>query len=84
MPVKDIDIERETFFGDPALDRDLPMVNEVFWSSLIAHIERDCNASTRVILDVGCHTGDLLSNVCSVLWGVLGDCDAEGNAGCYL
>ena len=60
MPVKDIDIERATFFGDPTLDRDLPMVNEVFWSSLIGHIERDCNASTRVILDVGCHTGGLL------------------------
>jgi SAM-dependent methyltransferase len=58
--MKDILIERETFFGDPALDSDLPIVNEAFWSSLIGHIERDCNSSPRVILDVGCHAGGLL------------------------
>lgn len=53
-------MERETFFGDPSLDNDLPMVNEAFWSALIGHIERDCNSPPRVILDVGCHTGGLL------------------------
>lgn len=53
-------IEPGTFFADPALDNDLPMVNEVFWSSLIGHIEQDCSTSPRVILDVGCHTGGLL------------------------
>jgi SAM-dependent methyltransferase len=58
--MKDIAVERETFFGDPALDSDLPMVNEVFWSSLIEHIDQDGNPSARVILDVGCHTGGLL------------------------
>src|SRR5438105_4821940 len=60
MPLKDGDLRRAAFFGEPALDRDLPLVNEVFWSSLIGHIERDSKASTRVILDVGCHTGGLL------------------------
>lgn len=54
------DIAREAFFGDPSLDSDLPMVNEVFWSSLIEHIERDCSAPPNVILDVGCHTGGFL------------------------
>ena len=58
--MKDFDIESGMFFGDPALDRDLPMVNESFWSSLIDHIERDCPPPLRVILDVGCHTGGLL------------------------
>jgi len=58
--VSRFDIARETFFGDPSLDSDLPMVNEVFWSSLIEHIERDCSAAPNVILDVGCHTGGFL------------------------
>jgi SAM-dependent methyltransferase len=58
--MKESAIERETFFRDAALDTDLPMVNELFWCSLIGHIERDCNAPIRVILDVGCHTGGLL------------------------
>lgn len=53
-------VERGTFFGDPTLDNDLPMANELFWRSLIGHIEQDCNPSPRVILDVGCHTGGLL------------------------
>lgn len=60
MPLKSTKIERGTFFGTPALDKDLPIVNEVFWSSLIEHIERDCNPPPRVILDIGCHTGELL------------------------
>lgn len=58
--MKDRVIERATFFADPALDSDLPIVNEAFWSSLIGHIERDGNASPRVVLDVGCHNGGLL------------------------
>lgn len=60
MPLKGSDIERGTFFGDPALDDDLPIVNEVFWSSLVEHIERDGNPPPRIVLDVGCHTGELL------------------------
>jgi SAM-dependent methyltransferase len=58
--MKDSVIERATFFGDPALDEDLPGVNEAFWSSLIGHIERDINVSPQVIVDVGCHSGGLL------------------------
>jgi SAM-dependent methyltransferase len=60
MPLKDLDSGRRTFFGDPALDKDLSIVNEVFWSSLIEHIESDCISPPRIILDVGCHSGDLL------------------------
>jgi SAM-dependent methyltransferase len=63
VPLKDIDIRRETFFSNPALDDDLPMVNEAFWSSLIEHIERDCNPPPRAILDIGCHTGGLLDEL---------------------
>jgi SAM-dependent methyltransferase len=54
------DIPNRTFFANRALDDELPLVNEVFWSALIEHIERDCNVSPRVILDVGCHSGGLL------------------------
>ena len=60
MPLNDADAQRRTFFGDLALDDDLPRVNEAFWSSLIAHIEHDHNPAPRVILDIGCHTGGLL------------------------
>jgi len=58
--MKDVLIDRETFFGDPSLDSELPFVNSEFWSSLIGHIEKDCPDSPRVVLDVGCHTGGLL------------------------
>jgi SAM-dependent methyltransferase len=60
MPLTNADAERGTFFGNPALDKGLPVANEVFWSSLIEHIERDCNPPPRVVLDIGCHTGELL------------------------
>jgi SAM-dependent methyltransferase len=60
MPLKNPTVGRRAFFGDPALDNNLPRVNEVFWSSLIGHIERDFSAPPRAILDIGCHTGELL------------------------
>lgn len=60
MPLKIGQPETSTFFGDPALDDDLPFVNRTFWVSLIEHVERDCGSPPRVILDVGCHTGGLL------------------------
>jgi SAM-dependent methyltransferase len=60
MPVKGNLIERVTFFGDPELDSDLPKANEVFWASMIGHIEQDFSVPPRVILDIGCHTGGLL------------------------
>jgi SAM-dependent methyltransferase len=63
MPVKDIAIERESFFRDPQLDADLPTANEVFWTSLIGHIEQGANSSPHVILDFGCHTGGLLERL---------------------
>ncbi len=60
MPLKDSQVERETFFVEPTLDLDLPFVNRVFWSSLIKHIEHDCVRPPRAIVDIGCHTGGLL------------------------
>lgn len=59
MPVDDPPIERRTFFADPALDDDLPVANDAFWSALIGHVERD-RAATNTVLDIGCHTGGLL------------------------
>lgn len=63
MSVDDQPIERRTFFNDPALDDDLPIVNESFWSALIAHIERDGIRAPKSILDIGCHTGGLLHQI---------------------
>jgi SAM-dependent methyltransferase len=63
MPLDDSTIERRTFFSDPALDDELPIVNEVFWSALIAHIERDGVREPKSILDIGCHTGGLLQQL---------------------
>lgn len=54
------DYDHQMFFAEAALDKDLPKVNEDFWSSLIEHIEDDHKTSVRVILDIGCHTGGLL------------------------
>jgi SAM-dependent methyltransferase len=51
------------FFSDPALDDELPIVNESFWSALIAHIERDGVQAPAAILDIGCHTGGLLQQL---------------------
>ncbi|MCU1348857.1 MAG: hypothetical protein JWO56_1887 [Acidobacteria bacterium] len=63
MPLDDSTIERRTFFSDPALDDELPTVNETFWSALIAHIERDRVQAPTAILDIGCHTGGLLEQL---------------------
>ena len=60
MPLNDIAVQ--TFFDDSTLDDNLPLVNEVFWSALIGHIEQDYETPPRTILDIGCHTGGLLSN----------------------
>ena len=65
MPLDDSTVERQTFFSDPALDDELPAVNESFWSALIAHIERDGVQAPRAILDIGCHTGGLLQQLSS-------------------
>jgi SAM-dependent methyltransferase len=63
MPLDDSTIERRTFFSDPALDDELPAVNESFWSTMIAHIERDGLQAPKSILDIGCHTGGLLQQL---------------------
>ena len=58
MSITEIDTAR-TFFANSALDHEMPMVNEVFWSALIGHIEEE-KRCPRTVLDVGCHTGGLL------------------------
>lgn len=63
MPLDDSTVERRTFFSGPALDDELPTVNESFWSGLIAHIERDGVQAPAAILDIGCHTGGLLQQL---------------------
>ena len=49
-----------SFFGDPALDINLPAANEAFWAALIEIIAGDAPSAPRAILDVGCHSGGLL------------------------
>lgn len=63
MSLDDSTIERRAFFSDPAMDDELPIVNESFWSALIAHIERDGMQAPAAILDIGCHTGGLLQQL---------------------
>ena len=60
MPLKLADVRGESFFGDPALDANLPAANEAFWASLIGIIDGDAPSAPRAILDVGCHSGGLL------------------------
>ena len=60
MPLKLADVRGESFFGDPALDTNLPAANEAFWAALIGIIEGDAPSAPRTILDVGCHSGGLL------------------------
>ena len=60
MPLNRDDVEGESFFGDPALDINLPAVNQVFWSSLIELVDSDSDFAPRTVLDIGCHSGGLL------------------------
>ena len=60
MPLKPADVRGESFFDDPALDTNLPAVNEAFWAALIGIIDSDAHSAARAILDVGCHSGGLL------------------------
>ncbi len=64
MPLEDLRGERRTFFGDPVLDHALPAVNEAFWSALIEHVGSNPVSQAGAILDVGCHTGGLLEQLC--------------------
>jgi cyclopropane fatty-acyl-phospholipid synthase-like methyltransferase len=63
MPIGDAPVKGRPFFDDPALDDDLPFVNEPFWSALIAHVERDLPSTPKTILDIGCHSGGLLQQL---------------------
>lgn len=44
----------------PENDASLEQANQIFWSSLIAHIKADDSKPVKSILDVGCHRGGLL------------------------
>jgi len=56
------------FFSTPRLqapenDASLEQANQIFWSSLLGHIQADIRTPLESILDVGCHYGGLLAQL---------------------
>ena len=53
----------------PALEDDdlLEEANQIFWSSLLGHIQAELRGPVENILDVGCHHGGLLVRLASLL-----------------
>lgn len=51
----------------PENDVSLEQANQIFWSSLLGHIQADVRAPIESILDVGCHHGGLLAQLATVL-----------------
>lgn len=51
----------------PENDDSLEQANEMFWSSLLAHIKVDLNQPEKSILDIGCHRGGLLAQLATSL-----------------
>lgn len=58
--------ERAGFFGQRSLDEGLPDANAVFWTALIEHILSDGVLHPHAVLDVGCHSGGLISRLIDV------------------
>jgi SAM-dependent methyltransferase len=50
----------------PENDAALEQANQIFWSSLLSHIQGDVRAPLDSILDVGCHHGGLLSRLATL------------------
>src|SRR3977135_1599321 len=50
----------------PENDAALEQANQIFWSSLLSHIQGDVRAPLESILDVGCHHGGLLTQLATV------------------
>lgn len=53
----------------PALEDDasLERANEIFWSSLLRHVQADVRGPVESVLDVGCHHGGLLTRLADLL-----------------
>lgn len=51
----------------PEDDASLEQANQIFWSSLVAHVQADNRAPVESILDVGCHHGGLLAQLAATL-----------------
>jgi SAM-dependent methyltransferase len=51
----------------PENDTSLEQANQIFWSSLLAHIKADVGGPVDSILDVGCHYGGLLGQLATTL-----------------
>lgn len=48
-------------------DASLEQANQIFWSSLLRHIQAEIRGPVESILDVGCHHGGLLEKLAGVL-----------------
>jgi SAM-dependent methyltransferase len=48
-------------------DASLERANQIFWSSLLKHVQAEVRASVESILDVGCHHGGLLERLAALL-----------------
>jgi len=51
----------------PENDDSLEQANQIFWSSLLAHIKVELNQPVKSVLDIGCHRGGLLAQLAGAL-----------------
>ena len=53
----------------PSLEDDssLERANEIFWSSLLRHVQAEVHGPVESVLDVGCHHGGLLARLVDLL-----------------
>jgi SAM-dependent methyltransferase len=51
----------------PENDDALEQANQIFWSSLLGHIQADVRAPIECVVDVGCHHGGLLAQLAASL-----------------
>jgi SAM-dependent methyltransferase len=51
----------------PEDDASLEQANQIFWSSLLRHIQAEMRGPIESILDVGCHHGGLLEKLAGLL-----------------
>jgi len=51
----------------PEDDTSLEQVNQIFWSSLLGHVQANIHDPVESILDIGCHQGGLLTRLAAAL-----------------